>query len=114
MPNPDVWHPTLDIQINWTYRLDLIGGCNADIYCPGNASPWKMARISAGSDSAARAYACLISASPDLLFLAEQAVIFGQGVLDLMTAIRGADKVPVEAMITGWQAVVAKAKGEVQ
>lgn len=57
------WHPTLPIQINWTYRLD---GCSAEIFCPGNVHPWRMARVEAGAPDQAAAYARLIVASPDM------------------------------------------------
>lgn len=37
-----------------------------NVLCPGNASPWVMARVEAGAQDQAEAYAALIAAAPKM------------------------------------------------
>jgi hypothetical protein len=61
-----------------------------------------------------RAEACLNAAAPDLLAVAEEAITFALGICDVAVRKLGGDDAVAQSMITEWQAVVAKAKGEVQ
>lgn len=57
------WHSSLPIQVPWTARIN---GTDADIMCPGNTYPWRMAAISGPDREQTAAYAHLITAAPAL------------------------------------------------
>lgn len=105
-----VAHPTLPIQVPWTFEVDKVDSTRAEIWAPGNATPWRFAQIQGPDRESVAAYARLIAAAPDLLAALE--LIEPVWAQVLANRHGGEPSEMREPILNAIRSVIAKARGD--